>query len=122
MNTNVERRVPQFVSFTQKDSSQFSFTFSKLKSIDSDGVHTYQLPQTQDGKYNLVLTDLMDKQEHATFKVTIKTDFDAECLGLQTQHEMQLVYSRDQSAEWYNQGQLLVYTRQINFNMTVCIE
>jgi hypothetical protein len=61
-------------------------------SNERDKIITYRLPDTHDGKYNLVLHGLLGLKvdEKKTCRVRFNTDFDAPCIGLYADEHMEL--------------------------------
>ena len=66
--------IPQFGVYDTKE-----YRFAELLSIDKEARCVYQLPDTPDGRYNLVLHGLLNLKmnERVTCRVKFSTDFDA---------------------------------------------
>ena len=81
------KNVPQFGVYDERE-----YKLAAIVANDRNQMITYQLPDTNDGRYNIVLHGLLDLKvdEKKTCRVRITTDFDAICLGLHVAEEMVL--------------------------------
>lgn len=68
------------------------YRLAEVKSIDTEAMCTYLLPDQPDGRYNLVLHGLIGLAvgERAVCRVRFITDFDAQCVGLHTDEFMEI--------------------------------
>jgi hypothetical protein len=66
--------IPQFGIYNEKE-----YKLAELISIDLEARCTYQLPDSVDGRYNLVLHGLLNLKvgEKVNCRVRFSTDFDA---------------------------------------------
>ena len=111
--------IPLFGVYDQQDYKMGRVIFKQGNEI------TYTLPDTKDGKYNLVLHKLLGLKVNETkyCKVRFITKFDAPCLGLYCEEHMELeqhVHMVDNQICYSpNNGQIQLKNPSVSFDLEV---